>query len=94
MNEDSFKCNNCGKQFALERLLRDHMRSHINHYKCPHCDMTCPTPSTHTRHIQYRHMEEKPFRCNFCDFTDKTQNRIKKHKRSCLNIETLRVSPL
>ena len=30
-----FTCNNCGKKFALERLLRDHMRSHINHYKCP-----------------------------------------------------------
>ena len=25
MNEDSFKCNNCGKQFALEQLLRDHI---------------------------------------------------------------------
>ena len=29
-NEDSFKCNNCGKQFALEELLRDHMRSYLH----------------------------------------------------------------
>ena len=34
-NEDSFTCTNCGNKFALERLLRDHMRSNINHYKCP-----------------------------------------------------------
>ena len=79
--EDAFKCNNCGKKFALERLLRDHMRSHINHYKCPQCDMTCPTPSTLARHIRYKHIGDKPFQCNFCDYLGKTQNDVKGHMK-------------
>ena len=40
--------------FEIFYDYRDHMRSHVNHYKCPHCDMSCPTPSTLTSHIKYR----------------------------------------
>jgi len=79
--EESFTCNNCGKKFALERLLRDHMRSHINHYKCPHCDMTCPSPSSLNNHIKYKHMDEKPFSCDFCDYRGKTPFDVKGHIR-------------
>eukprot|EP00092_Neocalanus_flemingeri_P017290 GFUD01018700.1.p1 GENE.GFUD01018700.1~~GFUD01018700.1.p1 ORF type:complete len:622 (-),score=135.52 GFUD01018700.1:151-2016(-) len=80
-NEHSFTCNNCGKKFALERLLRDHMRSHINHYKCPQCDMTCPTPSSLSNHMRYKHVKEKPFSCEFCDYKGKTQHDVKGHMR-------------
>ena len=80
-NEDSFTCTNCGKKFALERLLRDHMRSHINHYKCPQCDMTCPTPSSLSNHMRYKHMKDKPFSCEFCNYKGKTQHDVKGHMR-------------
>merc|ERR1712126_117907 len=80
-SEDAFTCNNCGKKFALERLLRDHMRSHINHYKCPHCDMTCPSPSSLNNHIKYKHMDEKPYSCDFCDYKGKTPFDVKGHIR-------------
>ena len=77
--QEAYKCNNCGKKFSLERLLRDHMRSHINHYKCPHCDMTCPTPSSLKSHVRYKHVTEKPYKCEFCDYTGKTQHDVKGH---------------
>ena len=77
----SFACTTCEKKFAIERHLRDHMRSHVNHYKCPHCDMTCPTPSTLTSHIKYRHTTEKPFSCEFCEYRGKTPADIKSHLR-------------
>merc|ERR1719481_278283 len=79
--EQNFTCNNCGKKFALERLLRDHMRSHINHYKCPHCDMTCPTPSSLNNHIRYKHVDDKPYSCDLCDYKGKTPADLKGHIR-------------
>ena len=77
----SFQCTTCEKKFAIERHLRDHMRSHVNHYKCPHCDMTCPTPSTLKNHVKYRHTTEKPFGCEFCQYRGKTKADIKSHVR-------------
>ncbi len=49
-----FRCSYCNKRFGVERLLRDHMRAHINNYRCPMCDMTCPTPSSLKSHVRYK----------------------------------------
>ncbi|NXR15810.1 HINFP factor, partial [Semnornis frantzii] len=67
--EQRFQCSHCSKRFATERLLRDHMRNHVNHYKCPLCDMTCPLPSSLRNHIRFRHSEERPFKCDYCDYS-------------------------
>ena len=86
----NYECTNCGKKFALERLLRDHMRSHINHYKCPHCDMTCPTPSSLNNHIRYKHIDEKPFACDLCEYKGKTPGDLKGHIRIHYTEEALK----
>jgi hypothetical protein len=87
--ERNFECTNCNKKFALERLLRDHMRSHINHYKCPDCDMTCPTPSSLSNHIRYKHVDEKPFSCDFpdCAYKGKTPADVTGHFRVHTDVE-------
>ena len=78
-SESSFKCSYCGKIFALERLLRDHMRAHINHYKCPLCDMTCPTPSNLNQHMNYRHNDERPYACGECNYRAKSVHDLSAH---------------
>ncbi|KAL0270520.1 UNVERIFIED_CONTAM: hypothetical protein PYX00_007906 [Menopon gallinae] len=75
-----FKCSHCRKNFATERILRDHIRLHINKYKCPYCDMTCPFQSTLVLHIRYRHMDEKPFKCSFCEHRSKTLRDLENHQ--------------
>jgi len=77
----SLQCPKCAKTFAIERHLRDHMRAHINFYKCPYCDMTCPSPSTLATHIRYRHTDAKPYSCEFCSYKGKTPSDIKSHVR-------------
>ncbi|KAJ8929973.1 hypothetical protein NQ314_017296 [Rhamnusium bicolor] len=42
------------------------MRCHINHYKCTMCDMTCTKPSILARHIRFRHLKDKPYKCSKC----------------------------
>ncbi|KAM9299426.1 histone H4 transcription factor [Gastrophryne carolinensis] len=79
LDQHRFQCTHCSKRFATERLLRDHMRNHVNHYKCPLCDMTCPLPSTLRTHIRFRHSEERPFKCQHCDYSCKNLVDLRKH---------------
>lgn len=82
-----FQCSHCSKRFATERLLRDHMRNHVSHYKCPLCDMTCPTPSSLRNHIKFRHSTEKPYSCKYCEYSCKNQMDLRKH------LDTHRIEP-
>lgn len=79
MEGQRFQCSHCFKRFATERLLREHMRNHVNHYKCPLCDMTCPTPSSLRNHIKFRHSNEKPWSCEYCEYSCKNQIDLRKH---------------
>ena len=40
----------------------------VNHYKCPLCDMTCPSPSSLRNHIKFRHSNERPYSCEYCEY--------------------------
>uniref|UniRef100_A0A8C9T7U9 Zgc:112083 n=1 Tax=Scleropages formosus TaxID=113540 RepID=A0A8C9T7U9_SCLFO len=75
----SFVCEHCGKRFANERLLRDHVRQHVNHIKCPLCDMTCTSLASLKTHIKFRHCDERPFSCDFCESSFKNQHDLRKH---------------
>ncbi|XP_076832314.1 histone H4 transcription factor isoform X1 [Brachyhypopomus gauderio] len=77
--EESLTCGHCDKGFANERLLRDHVRQHVNHIKCPLCDMTCTSLSTLKIHIKFRHCDERPFPCDFCESSFKNQHDLRKH---------------
>uniref|UniRef100_A0A8C8E4H8 Histone H4 transcription factor n=1 Tax=Oryzias sinensis TaxID=183150 RepID=A0A8C8E4H8_9TELE len=79
MEGQRFQCSHCFKRFATERLLRDHMRTHVSHYKCPLCDMTCPTPSALRSHIKFRHSNEKPYSCDYCEYSCKNLIDLRKH---------------
>jgi len=72
-------CTYCGKQFSLERLLRDHIRAHINHYKCDLCGFTCPTPSNLAAHVAFKHSDLRPFKCEHCENTYKTSYDLARH---------------
>lgn len=74
-----FQCSHCSKRFATERLLRDHMRNHVNYYKCHLCDMTCPLPSSLQAHIRFRHSDERPHKCQFCEYSCKNVIDLRRH---------------
>uniref|UniRef100_A0A8B9MY02 C2H2-type domain-containing protein n=1 Tax=Accipiter nisus TaxID=211598 RepID=A0A8B9MY02_9AVES len=50
-----FVCQNCQKHFANERLLRDHMRGHVNHITCALCDMVCTTKNYYLPVLNINH---------------------------------------
>ena len=75
----NFQCSHCNKKCSTERLLRDHLRKHVNLYSCMFCDMTCVSPSALRIHILYRHSAERPFSCPDCDSTFKTKYALANH---------------
>ncbi|MGH0183425.1 UNVERIFIED_CONTAM: hypothetical protein FKN15_012122 [Acipenser sinensis] len=79
VSEESLVCEHCDKPFANERLLRDHVRQHVNHIKCPLCDMTCTTLASLRTHIKFRHCDERPFQCDFCESSFKNSHDLRKH---------------
>ena len=79
--DEGFVCTNCNKSFATERLLKNHMRSHINHYTCPDCGMAWPTPSSLATHIKYRHSKSREYPCEFCEHKAKSPADLKQHAR-------------
>ncbi|XP_035171740.1 histone H4 transcription factor-like isoform X3 [Oxyura jamaicensis] len=74
-----FVCQNCHKHFANERLLRDHMRGHVNRVTCPLCDVVCTSVSSLKAHTRYRHCDERPFHCHLCDSSFKNAYDLHKH---------------
>ncbi|XP_045207543.2 histone H4 transcription factor-like [Mercenaria mercenaria] len=74
-----YQCSHCNSTFGAERLLRDHMRYHVNQYKCPFCEMTSPSPSNMRLHMKYRHSEDKPFKCDNCNYRCKSMADLRKH---------------
>ncbi|XP_059140507.1 uncharacterized protein LOC131928463 isoform X1 [Physella acuta] len=77
-----FECSHCSSRFGSERILRDHMRHHVNHYKCPLCDMTCHSPSAVRDHVRYRHSEERTYTCENCTYKAKTLSDMRRHVAS------------
>ncbi|XP_076145465.1 histone H4 transcription factor-like isoform X2 [Alosa pseudoharengus] len=75
----NFQCSHCFKYLPTERLLRDHMKNHVNPYKCSLCDMTCPSPSAVKNHMKFRHSTEKPHRCELCEYSCKREFDLLRH---------------
>ncbi|KAI8481934.1 hypothetical protein Bbelb_402960, partial [Branchiostoma belcheri] len=95
--EKLFACWICGGLFSNRTKFMDHIKrqaapedqsyqcshcSKSNHYKCPHCDMTCPTPSGLRSHIKFRHEEDRPYQCEFCHYKCKTNYDLRRHMDS------------
>jgi len=81
---ENYQCSHCLKRCASERLLRDHMRHHVNYLKCSLCDMTCPNPGSLKYHIAYRHSNERPYPCAMCEQSFKSNNDLIRHEESHL----------
>ncbi|XP_065177782.1 histone H4 transcription factor-like [Sycon ciliatum] len=74
-----YQCSHCCKRLQSERLLRDHMRQHVNSVHCQLCSMTCPSPAGLRKHMFFKHTSDRPFCCNFCTYRAKTLVDMRRH---------------
>uniref|UniRef100_A0A672FVN5 Zgc:112083 n=1 Tax=Salarias fasciatus TaxID=181472 RepID=A0A672FVN5_SALFA len=71
---ESLVCEHCGKAFPSERLLRDHIRQHVSLLRHELHDAAALKI-----HIRFRHCDERPYPCDFCDKRFKNQRDLQKH---------------
>ena len=74
-----FSCSICFHTYPSERLLREHVRRHINTIKCPYCDLTCNGPSRLHHHVRFRHNSDTPQQCPICQKCFKTVHCLSEH---------------
>ncbi|CAG0882821.1 unnamed protein product [Cyprideis torosa] len=74
-----FECDVCLKRFPTERLIRDHQRKHVNRFRCPLCSVTTKYISDMSRHMRYRHSEQRAHKCAQCDASFKTNSDLRSH---------------
>ncbi|CAK9302689.1 unnamed protein product [Gordionus sp. m RMFG-2023] len=74
-----FRCQLCKKPFASQKILKIHCKHHTSSYKCPFCPFVFATPGNVKKHINYKHQEHRPFKCQSCDITSKSRYDAQKH---------------
>lgn len=81
-NEHGYKCNVCHLVYRRERMLKTHMRSHIQREKphvCIDCNKGFACSSLLKLHIAYRHPRVKPFKCTKCPKAYAKEYELKRH---------------
>lgn len=80
----NFHCEKCGRQFAWQLSLKNHMARHIGSktMQCPHCPRKYYTRFQMKRHIKESHepRDQHKHLCNECGKTYSTISRLKTHQ--------------
>ncbi|KAL6794265.1 hypothetical protein J3E68DRAFT_437429 [Trichoderma sp. SZMC 28012] len=78
------KCEDCGKDFASTRQLRQHIKSGIHtdspRYVCSECDKRFATLGDLHVH-EMVHSEDRPYKCDDCDAAFKTSSNLQQHQK-------------
>merc|ERR1719266_3120749 len=85
-------CDHCGRNFADEAKLTNHMTSHSknaklkkgsgSNYDCPHCPREFNRKRHMELHVLFKHSHDRPFSCEQCGKKFKTRHCVNIHLRS------------
>merc|ERR1719430_547901 len=85
-------CTNCGRNFADNQKLLQHLASHARsgkgrkclpaNYSCPQCPREFNRKRHMELHVLFKHSQERPFSCEQCGKKFKTRHCVNIHLRS------------
>ena len=76
-----FWCEVCGSSFKLRSQLNYHRRIHEEpSLACGICDFRCTQKWVLDVHMR-THSDERPFKCNFCEYTTKRKSDLTTHHK-------------
>jgi len=85
-------CTDCGRNFADNQKLLQHLASHARsgkgrkcmpaNYNCPHCTREFNRKRHMELHVLFKHSQDRPFSCEQCGKKFKTRHCVNIHLRS------------
>ena len=81
-SDSTVKCELCDKTFGNKHYLRIHKKKHgkRNEFKCDLCLKTLSTMGHLKRHKEYKHSENRPFKCTKCSKSYKSNEDLVIHQ--------------
>ncbi|XP_070582173.1 zinc finger protein 699-like isoform X2 [Ptychodera flava] len=85
-NEHPVQCEVCGKQFKHKSSLQLHLKLH-NKYRhqihpCEFCPRKFMSRSEAKVHMRSIHSDERPYQCQFCEYSCKLKGNLTRHTRT------------
>lgn len=67
-NLGPFRCDSCPDiTFKTKDTLKQHMRRHLTKKVRQVCEICQKKPKNYEKHMRMNHLEERPYKCDFCD---------------------------
>uniref|UniRef100_A0A5K3EWP2 Protein krueppel n=1 Tax=Mesocestoides corti TaxID=53468 RepID=A0A5K3EWP2_MESCO len=78
-----YRCNTCGRGFAVKAGLMQHLRTHTDErpYPCPECGRAFKQKIQLTTHMRV-HSGERPYGCRICGKLFRQQSHVVQHLRT------------
>lgn len=69
----AFYCEMCpGRSFRTLHIIRAHMKQHVNNQLHKPCPICLVYPQNYEKHMRFAHTEPKPYKCDFCEASFKS----------------------
>uniref|UniRef100_A0A182MFQ7 C2H2-type domain-containing protein n=1 Tax=Anopheles culicifacies TaxID=139723 RepID=A0A182MFQ7_9DIPT len=81
LSQRKYQCPICYRYYATLRLMKAHKEVHEMTHPCQHCSNSFQSASLLARHVLYKHMKQRNFKCQQCDYAAFTKKDLDTHMR-------------